>query len=52
MTVSDRAQNRNRPGIWPKIPWLKTQGTCHCVCCDATLFRSQGKSDSGSRWPS
>lgn len=30
----------------------KASGTYHCVCCDAPLFRSTEKYDSGSGWPS
>ena len=30
----------------------KEKGTYHCNCCDALLFESQTKYDSGSGWPS
>ena len=30
----------------------KETGMYHCVCCDAPLFSSQTKYDSGSGWPS
>jgi peptide-methionine (R)-S-oxide reductase len=32
--------------------FCKTIGIYHCKCCDAALFNSEKKYDSGSGWPS
>jgi peptide-methionine (R)-S-oxide reductase len=40
------------PPFTGKYVDTKGDGVYHCVCCDAPLFRSYAKYDSGSGWPS
>ncbi len=40
------------PPFTGKYVDCKQDGIYHCVCCDAPLFDSQTKYDSGSGWPS
>ncbi len=40
------------PPFTGKYVDCKQDGVYHCVCCDAPLFDSQTKYDSGSGWPS
>lgn len=40
------------PPFTGKYVDCKEDGIYHCVCCDAPLFDSETKYDSGSGWPS
>ncbi len=40
------------PPFTGKYVDCKEDGIYHCVCCDAPLFDSKTKYDSGSGWPS
>ena len=40
------------PPFTGKYCYHNAEGTYHCVCCGAPLFRSSEKFDSGSGWPS
>ena len=40
------------PPFTGKYVDCKQDGVYHCVCCDAPLFDSKTKYDSGSGWPS
>lgn len=40
------------PPFTGKYVDCKQDGIYHCVCCDAPLFDSKTKYDSGSGWPS
>jgi peptide-methionine (R)-S-oxide reductase len=45
-------QKRTEPPFTGALLHVKDDGVYHCVCCDAPLFRSTAKFDSGSGWPS
>ena len=45
-------QQGTEPAFTGKYYKHKETGIYHCVCCDAPLFRSDDKYDSGSGWPS
>ncbi len=40
------------PPFSGKYCYHGAEGTYHCVCCGAPLFRSREKFDSGTGWPS
>jgi peptide-methionine (R)-S-oxide reductase len=40
------------PAFSGKYAYNKDKGVYHCVCCDAELFSSDTKYESGSGWPS
>jgi peptide-methionine (R)-S-oxide reductase len=40
------------PAFSGKYYQLKDNGVYHCICCNAPLFSSDKKYDSGSGWPS
>ncbi|PCI27165.1 MAG: peptide-methionine (R)-S-oxide reductase [SAR324 cluster bacterium] len=40
------------PAFTGKYYHCKEEGIYHCICCDAELFDSKAKYDSGSGWPS
>jgi peptide-methionine (R)-S-oxide reductase len=46
-----RLKNTERP-FTGHYTDCKSAGNYHCVCCDAPLFSSTTKYDSGSGWPS
>jgi len=40
------------PPFTGKLLYVHETGTFHCICCNAALFSSKTKYDSGSGWPS
>jgi len=46
-----RKHGTERAGSSP-LDREKRDGVFHCVCCDAPLFKSDSKFDSGTGWPS
>ncbi len=46
-----RKHGTERAGTSP-LNHEKRDGTFHCVCCDAPLFKSDTKFESGTGWPS
>jgi len=45
-------QKATEPPFSGKYVHTKAKGVYHCVCCDAELFSSRTKFDSGTGWPS
>ena len=45
-------QQGTEPAFSGKYYAHKENGIYHCACCDAALFRSSEKFDSGTGWPS
>ncbi len=45
-------QKGTEPAFTGKYAYHKRQGVYRCVCCEAELFSSDTKYDSGSGWPS
>ena len=45
-------EGATEPAFSGDYVYNKDDGTYRCVCCDALLFKSDSKYDSGSGWPS